>query len=391
MSDDRHIQGVSGLSKAAERLRMQQLRDIQQAADIEVRVDSSEAELQQWCELAAFNPLAIARRFETIDRRIRRPDVEKSSQESDDEVIEFIEAVEKVAEDFTQKNPELKTRVLTNLLSLFGENDTPESILSKVLATYPDQYLADEALNYLVQVTHPNSKLGIHFRRAKELLFEKYNREIIAGRNINQEAQAFAKQGLGTPTNLRDLYRDVTGNPREAVNLFDELNNLFSYEKLKTAIKFILHAIGADLKSKGTSIDRNELQRLFSEARNMQAIIGIYRFFQLRMEMIAKLFSKEHLTLPQRLNFELLAKQFVVLLQEKYPSPERVLKLAQSLGISAEVAAQVIIFTQYRDAIRGVSPRLFKSTKHRQDLLMILIETISELDDLLEEEEEKAE
>jgi hypothetical protein len=41
--------------------------------------------------------------------------------------------------------------------------------------------------------------------------------------------------------------------------------------------------------------------------------------------------------------------------------------------------------------MRGVSPRLFKSEKHRQDLLTTVMEAISELDDLLEEEEEEEE
>lgn len=389
MSDDRHIQGIQGISKASERLRMQQIRDMERATDIDIRSDSSQAELQEWCEMSAFNPLAIARRFDTLERRIRRPEAEKKAEETEDETIEAIDAVEKTAEDFSKKNPELKARVLEGLLSMLDDSDTPETILSKVLATYPDQYLADEAMNYLLQVIHPNSKLGLHLKRAKEMLLEQYEREIVAGRNINAEAQEFSKQGLGNPAGLRDLYRDITGNPREATTLFEELNNLFTFEKLKIALKFILHSIGADLKSRGPSIDKGELQRLFTEARTMQAILGIYRFFNLRMDMIANLFIKENLTLPKRLTFELLAKQFVTLLQEKYPSPDKILKLSQNLGISGEIAAQIIIFTQYRDGIRGVSPRLFKTIKHRQDLLMALIETISELDDLLEEDEEE--
>jgi type III secretion protein W len=95
--------------------------------------------------------------------------------------------------------------------------------------------------------------------------------------------------------------------------------------------------------------------------------------------------------MPKNLSFELLAKMFVKLISEKYPSPEKILKFSSLLGIADEISAQVIIFTQYRDAMRGVSPRLFKSEKHRQDFLMVLIETISELDDLLDEEEEEEE
>lgn len=390
MSDDHKISGVQGSGGAAERARIQHVRAAEQDLITDIRQDSSSSEFEEWCEMSAFNPLAIARRFETIEKRIRRPDREETPDETD-EAIEAIDAVEKVAEDFTQKNPELKTRVLLGLLALFSDRDSVEHIIDKLLATYPDQSLADEALDYLIQVTDPNSKLGMNLREAKEMLFKQFQREIIAGRNINAEAQEFSKQGLGNPSGLRDLYRDITGNPRDAVTLFEELNNLFTFEKLKVALKFILHSIGSDLKAKGPSISKGELQRLFSEARTMQAILGVYRFFNLRMDMIANLFKRENLTLPKRLTFEILAKLFMKLLQEKYPSPDKILKMSHLLGIAEEIAAQVIIFTQYRDALRGVSPRLFQTPKHRQDLLMTLIETISELDDLLEEDEEKEE
>ena len=142
------------------------------------------------------------------------------------------------------------------------------------------------------------------------------------------------------------------------------------------------------MKSKGPSISKEELIRLFAETRTMQAILGIYRFFYSRMNLIKESMSRENLKSPKKMTFELLAKLFTKFVQERYPSPDKVLRLASELGIDAEIIAQIIIFTQYRDAIRGVSPKLFRSNKHRQDLLMSLIETISELDDLLEEEDE---
>ena len=191
--------------------------------------------------------------------------------------------------------------------------------------------------------------------------------------------------------NLRDLYRDITGNPREPVSLFEELTEMYTFDKMRTVLKFILHSIGSDLRSKGPSISPVELQRLFTEARTMQAILSVYRFFFQRMRLIESQFHREGLTLPSRLTFELLSKLFVKLITERYPSPDKILKMSALLGLSEEIVAQIIIFTQWRDAMRGVSPRLFKSEKHRQDLLSTLMETISELDDLLEEEEEEEE
>lgn len=46
---------------------------------------------------------------------------------------------------------------------------------------------------------------------------------------------------------------------------------------------------------------------------------------------------------------------------------------------------------QYRDALRNVSPRLFLSDKHRQTILMAVIEALTDLEEKEGEEEEEKE
>ncbi len=87
----------------------------------------------------------------------------------------------------------------------------------------------------------------------------------------------------------------------------------------------------------------------------------------------------------------MLAKHFMKALQERYPSADKILQLAMQLGLSEEILAQIIIFTQMRDGMRQVAPRLFKSDQHRQDLLNAFIDAIEDLDERLEEEEEEEE
>jgi type III secretion protein W len=89
------------------------------------------------------------------------------------------------------------------------------------------------------------------------------------------------------------------------------------------------------------------------------------------------------------LTFEMLAKIFVQYLKERYPSMDKVLALAAKLGLSDEELEQIIVFTQMRDAIRGVAPKLFKSEQHRQDVLMSFLEALEDLEERLEEEEEE--
>lgn len=353
--------------------------------------EESDIDFIEWAETAAFNPLAMARRFETLEVKVKKKgkDEEAEKAEKKDRKILEVKKLEEVAEQFQKKNPETLSRTLLLLRARITNSDTKEDILRKVLEVYPDFSLADEALDYLLETT--GGDLARLVAEAKEELNARYGREIRAGKNIALQAREFSSQGLGSPTGLRNMYRDITGNPRDATTLFDELSSKFPFDKMKSVIDFLLHSLGNDLKSRGPSISRAELHRLMTETRSLQAIIGIYRFFKSRMKLIQSAFKKGGLFLPPRLTFEQIAKQFIKFIQERYPSSDKAMKLAALLGISEELAAQIIIYTQMRDAVRGVAPKLFKSDQHRQDVLTTLIEVLEELEEEMEEEEEKEE
>ncbi len=372
---------MSGPLEPIEPTQRQEQAEAQKANIFQVAAQES---FIQWGDEAAFNPLLMARRFEALDEKRKRYKEETFEKKATEQRIE---RVQEISDDFSRKNPELQARSLLGLRARLTAKDSAEEILRKVLESYPDFSLADEALDFLIETS--SGDLLERVRKAKEDLNASYGRQVRAGRNMGTQAREFAAQGLGSPTGLRDIYRDITGNPREASTLFSELSDKFTYGKMKTVINFLLHALGADLKSKGPSIATAELHRLMTEARNLQAILWVYRFFQSRMKLIEGSFQNSNLTL--RLTFEMLAKAFVQFLKERYPSMDKILALAAKLDISEEVLAQIIIFTQMRDAIRGVAPKLFRSEQHRQDVLMSFLEALEELEEELEEEEEEKE
>jgi type III secretion protein W len=331
----------------------------------------------------------MARRFEALENKRRRSIKEEEAEQAGkkEKQVAAVERLQAVTDQFNQRNPELQSRSLLTLRARINQQDTKEDILRKVLEMYPDFSLADEALDFLLETT--DGTLAEEVRLAKEELNQMHGREVKAGKNIANQAREFSKQGLGTPSGLRNLYREVTGNPRDSHTLFNELTAKFSYDKMKTTIDFLLHSLGSDLKSRGPSIDRGELHRLLSETRKLQGILGIFRFYKSRMNLIIAAFERQGLQMPMRLNFEMLAKQFVKALQERYPSADKIIQLAIQLGLSEEIMAMIIIFTQMRDGVRQTSPKLFKSNQHRQDLLNAFIDAIEELDERLEEEDEK--
>jgi len=362
------------------------------AKEIEDRIERQDmvviTSARSFAEYNDTNLFALFRGFRTLEE-IKKSQTEKQETKKvlTEEKILTVEQIEDTANQYETNNYELRARSLLLLRSSISEKDSHEEALNKVLRMYPDHALADEALDFLIATSQGDLRKTIQL--AKDLLNLNFKREVLAGRNIATQAREFSKEGLGAPTTLRDLYREITGNPRDPLQLFQELTDQFRYDKLATAIKFLLHALGADLRAKGSSISRGELKRLLDETRSLQGILGIFRFFQSRMRLMQRQFVSYNLVFPPRLNFEVLARLFAKILAERYISADKVIQFIHTIGLSEEAAAQLIIFTQYRDAIRQISPRYYRNPQHKEDLLKAIIEALENLEDTIEEEEEE--
>ncbi|HSX25567.1 MAG TPA: HrpJ domain-containing protein [Chlamydiales bacterium] len=363
---------------------------IQKAAGAE-QIESDDS-LSQYLDISVFNPMQQAQRFRNLkDLHSHLTHKMEEVEEPEEKMVLEVEKVEEAAARYQKNNFEMNAQTLRILKTRILSTDTPEEALDKVLKVYSDPALADEALDFLIETA--DEKTVAIVRAAKE----RFNadagraREIKAGRNMGAMAREFSKEGLGSATSLRDLYREITGNPREPLKLFDELSDQFRYPKLKPIITFLLHSLGSDLKSKGPSISAVELKRLIDETRSLQGMLGIFRFFQSRMRLIQRMFQQSNLMLPPKLDFEILAKVLVKLLSERYMNPEKILQTARLLGISEELAAQLILYSQMLDALKQIAPRYYRNQQHRDELRKAFIDTLDKLEDDLEEEKEEEE
>ncbi len=339
---------------------------------------------------SAFNPAAALRMSQRRDRfRPLESRSAKASESKDKKILEVSKKGEDdLADGYNKRNPELPKERLREMRSQIREGASADEILETVDRFFKDPTLADEALEYLSKSTSGDLQSSV--LRAKELLNEQKGREIIAGRNVDAAAKAYAEKGTGaTPTELRDLYRDITGTPRDHNLLFEELSKQYDFTSLKMVVAFLLKGLGFDLKSKGPSIQQAELIRLLTEVRNLQSILWVYLFFKGRMRLIQRELKKYKIP-GKNLTFELLAKGYIKLVEERYPSLTKVLQFAEKLGLR-ELPTRIVILTQFRDATRQLAPRLYKTPKQRQDLLLVLIETLEELEEKLEELEENPE
>lgn len=387
MADLSGIKGQGNVNVTLEAMK-QVAKDEQQ----ELRAEQQESQVAFLdAQKEAVNPFAARGKTEKSIKSNAKDRVNKSlgTGEKAQRLLP-IERIKEFADQFQRRNPELRANVLALLREAIKPGDTKEDILRKLREFYPDVSLADEALEFLLATTE--GELARAVQEAKDDFNAEFSREITAGRNIGTQARQAAEKGLGTPTSLRDMYRDITGNPRESSMLFEELSNRYSFKELKKVVDFLLHSLGADMKSQGPSIPRGLLHRLFTETRSLQAILGVYRFFKGRMGLMSKLFENEGMEMPNQLSFESISKQFMVLAGDRYPSAAKVLQLAIKLGIEKWLIAKIIVFSQFRDAIREVAAgQIYKSLQHRDELYMAIIEALEDLEDELEEASEKEE
>lgn len=339
---------------------------------------------------ATINPfVTMQRNQKTLDGNKQRVQKMLRSGEEKGRLIPVTQ-IKDSANKFQQRNPELRAPILLRLRDLVKEGDTKETILKKILDYYPDVSLADEVIDFLIETsTEEQAKV---LREVKEDFNKRFGREIIAGRNIGAHAREAASKGLGSPNNLRDMYRDITGNPRDSNTLFNELSQRYGFKDLKKVVDFLLHSLGSDLKAKGTSIPRGQLFRLLTETRSLQAILGIYRFFKGRMALVEKLFAKDGMEVPSQLNFENMSKQFMSIAGERYPTADKILQTAVRLGIEKWILAKIIALSQFRDAVREVAlNQIYRSLQHRDELYLAILEALEDLEDELEESLEEEE
>jgi type III secretion protein W len=101
-------------------------------------------------------------------------------------------------------------------------------------------------------------------------------------------------------------------------------------------------------------------------------------------------------TFRAHFNFEIMAKLFFDLAEERYPSAEKIKQLVSQLVVPLtndpyeSLHVQIAILNVIRNMVKEVSPnQLYRSLQHRDDLYMAIIEASEDLEDALEELEEK--
>lgn len=285
---------------------------------------------------------------------------------------------EDLARQFQEKNPELPADRLMALKKKLSPHLSLDQLQQLVESFFSDPTLTDAAFDYLVHISP--SPLKEQLIEAKRMFFQTHQREVIGGKNITAAAREFVSQGLASsPSVLRTLYADVTAVERPHNDLFDFLSQKYSFSQLQPAIAFLLQCASYELKSEGPSIEKEKLLRLMQEVKDLESILGTYLFFEGRMDLMQRLYKELGAPYPQQMQFETLAKTFMRLVNDRYPTADKMNKAIEQLNIHSD-PEKVIFLSQFQSAVRNLSPRLYQSIKHRDDLLLAFISALEQLE-----------
>lgn len=91
--------------------------------------------------------------------------------------------------------------------------------------------------------------------------------------------------------------------------------------------------------------------------------------------------------LPKKLRHEYIAQVYIDFIANRYPTAEKMLKLSSHFGIQDSIEAQIVIFSEFRDLTKQISPLLFQSPEHREDTYMAILDGLEELEKILDEQE----
>jgi type III secretion protein W len=344
------------------------------------QVESAVSFAEQVSEVAT--PFGTQRnQFRKLDERLKTEG--KREGGSPTGRVRPVEQARRAAKDFSQqRNPELDPEDLVECLEEVAGCETAGDVAETASRFFKDPTLRDDAYDYLLDMCTDDELKKRVQQAAQEFRQDDRNQMAIkAGRNMTQQARDFQQQGLGTPTELRDLYREILDKRPGHQELFKLLSKRYKFDVLEKAADFLFQSLGSDLRSQGPSIEPAFLKVLVDQTRALQNTLGVYGFFEKRTDLIKKESSRQHIDLPAAVTFESLSNSFMELVDDKYPSPIKVFNAAQKLGVTdSDPHAQVLVLNQFRDAVRGVSPNLFPQAKSSQELSTAILGALEQVE-----------
>lgn len=208
---------------------------------------------------------------------------------------------ETAAKNFQNKNPALKEEKLLRFYERSQSFTSKEEFREEVEKQFPNPALADEALDFLKEVTEDTAQLKL-IDAAQQKLQEEKKLEIADARRFASELVSKAQTFSGDPKVLHEFAYQLMHNPKASqvgycFEVYRGLNSTFSRPQINDVIKHCLHYGGELVKNNKTE---NVLLAITNRnIRAFQSIIQVFRASEAKTDVVDLYCKSNGLDMPK--------------------------------------------------------------------------------------------
>ncbi len=401
-------------------------------------------------ELDENSTMGMTLRNKKLEKPEKSVKIEKAQRVQESVLVRKDEA-DGFAESFSQRDGNRQYQMdklkLSELAQQLGEGITENTSFEDILKLLqeklnrfdpltnallpPDVSELDKAFEFLLEVTQYKmnratgdtkerlARLLKHLKEAKDTHFKANEAAIKTAQNIIEVASGVMSETGRSAGQVLSQMRDIINNPLDVQGKRKHYEQNGGYEAMIKDAKGFYHVIGENLKRvklnlateyRATlpALENAELLRLNDETKTLQAATRVPIQFKLNIKTIEGYLRRHaHFSIGKELfrthvNFESLAKLFFDIVEERYPSADRIIQFTSRLvdllnqDEEERLSTEISILGIIRDMIKQVNPnKIYRSIQHRDDLFLAIIEALEDLEDQeeellerLEEEEE---
>ena len=225
------------------------------------------------------------------------------------------EKLDKGAKEFSDKVSGLDSKSLASIREKIQGESEPEEVLKeidKVEKYANDPFLRDQVLEFLIETTE--GELKSVCEQARSANFAENSRVIRQRRRLPKKSEKDRK--------FSETYGEIVHEPTDWKNIYDSLKKRYKTSELSSVCYNLLKCVAQENKE-GPTIEKGKLHDIFEEIKHLQAITGVNKFFDSRMDLVYKMYAREGLSVPQHLTPELLFEEFLTMVSDRYFSADR--------------------------------------------------------------------
>ncbi|SCA62962.1 hypothetical protein SCG7109_AG_00090 [Chlamydiales bacterium SCGC AG-110-M15] len=144
-------------------------------------------------------------------------------------------------------------------------------------------------------------------------------------------------------------------------------------------------------------MNRSGFAVLMMEVKALQGVSGVYNQFENEYKTLGKQIKAiandidEEIPLSEKLNIVEFARGFFQLTKQVHPYPHHLEDILENMGANKHVYIKTAVLERFLHSLDRVAPSFFQSHLHKTEVKQVIIQTLEDCYDEIEDLEEEAE